>query len=259
MSIGEQLGSVGQQVAKYMQKSGLMLATVTNINDPDTLGRIKCKPVSEDEDVAETDWCFCLSPAGGKEYGCFFFPNVDDLVVLAFLNGDVHHPLVIGHYWANETVAPYKIEGGKNEISSIKTPKGVEIKLVDTDKKEKLLLTTPSGAFVQIDDEAKSISFQDKEADNAFTLNWEKGEAELKVKKKITMDAGGKASLTMESSGAITIEATDTLTLKGKDVNITANSNFEAEGMSAKVKANGMLTLQASGTAQLKGATVKIN
>ncbi len=258
MSIGEQLGSVGQQVAKYMQKSGLMLAVVTNITDPDKLGRIKCKPVSEDPEVAETDWCFCLTPAGGKNYGFFFFPHVDDLVVLAFLNGDLHHPFVIGNYWADKVSAPLKIEGGKNEVGLIKTPNGMEIRFVDAKDKEKLTLTTPSGATLSIDDEAKTIRFNDKEAKNALTLNWENGEAELKAKTKLTLSAG-KASVILESSGKITGKGSGAVSFEGSDIALKGKSSVKAQGATAEIKADGQLKLQGGGVAELKGGMVKIN
>ncbi len=256
--IGERLGSIGQQVAKNMQKSGLMLAVVTNITDPDNLGRIKCKPVSEDPEVAETDWCFCLTPAGGKNYGFFFFPHVDDLVVLAFLNGDVHHPLVIGHYWADTTSAPAKIEDGKNEIGLIKTPNGTEIRFVDTKEKEKLILSTPSESELHIDDEAKTIQFKDKGFENALTLNWEKGEIELKAKTKLTLSAG-ETSIVLESSGKITGKGSGAVSFDGSDIALKGKASFKAQGATAEVKADGQLTLQGGGIAQLKGATVKIN
>lgn len=258
MCIGEQLGSVGQQVAKYMQKSGLMLAVVTNVTDPDKLGRIKCKPVSEDPEVAETDWCFCLTPAGGKNYGFFFFPHVDDLVVLAFLNGDVHHPFVIGNYWADKTPAPLKIENGKNEIGLIKTPGGTEIRFVDTKEKEKLLITTPSGAALCIDDEAKAIQANDKKAENALILNWGKGEATLKAKTKLTLSAGD-TSIVLESGGKITGNGKGAVSFEGTEIALKGKSGVKAQGATVQVKADRQLSLQGGGIAELKGGIVKIN
>jgi uncharacterized protein involved in type VI secretion and phage assembly len=239
-------------------KTGLTLAKVTNINDPDALGRVKCRPISENPDIAETDWCFCMTPSGGTGYGIFFFPNVDDLVILGYLDGEIHHPFVLGRYWANEVTAPYKIESGKNEISSIKTPTAIEIKLDDAKEKQKLLLTTPSGAKFQIDDEAKTITAQDKDGKNSVRLNWEAGEMELLANKKITI-AAGDAKIILESSGNIRLDASASITQKSRDVSAKGDSSFKAEAMTAEVKANGQLTLQASGVTEVKGAMVKIN
>jgi uncharacterized protein involved in type VI secretion and phage assembly len=261
MSLAEALGAsegTGALLRGEARKSGIDMAVVTNIKDPDNLGRVRCKRLSEDPGVAETDWCYCMTPWGGKAYGMFFFPNVGDFVYLAYLGGEITNPVVIGCFWAGETAAPYKIESGKNEVSSIKTPKGIEIKLDDKDGKQKLLLTTPSGAQLQIDDEKKTILLQDKDAGNALTLKWEAGEIALKAKKKLTL-AAGDTTISLESSGKIEMKATSAVKAEAANVELKAKSAVKAEGATAEVKATGQLTLQASGMTQLKGAMVKIN
>lgn len=89
MSIAEELqaamGGMGQ-IGRQMERPGLALAVVTNINDEEKLNRVKCLPI-ENENAEETDWCYVMAPLGGKECGQFFFPNVNDLVVLAYLGG----------------------------------------------------------------------------------------------------------------------------------------------------------------------------
>lgn len=257
MSLGEHFSAGGAQNNKEIKRNGLSLAVVSNINDPDTLGRVRCKPVSEDPD-AETDWCFCLTPAGGDKYGFFFFPQVDDLVVLAYIGGDVHHPLVLGSFWAGDVQAPYQIEKGKNEISSIKTPKGTEIKFDDSEGKEKLIITTPSGAKIHLDDEAKSLAAQDKNGDNALVIKWEAGEIELKAKTKLSLSAG-ETKIVLESSGSLSGQSAKDLKLKSGNVELKGDASVKAEGAAVDVKASGQLTLQASGVNTIKGSLVKIN
>lgn len=258
MNLAQQLESAGTKYAKDMQKGGVMLAKVTNINDPDTLGRVKCKPVSTDPDVAETDWCFVMAPAGGNGYGTFFFPNVDDLVIVAFLNGNIHQPLVLGSYWAGETKAPYKIESGKNEIISTKTPLGSEIRLEDVKDKTKITITTPSGAVIQIDDENQTITAGDTDKKNQLLLNWKEGSVELKAEKTLTI-AAGDTTLTMESSGNVTVKSSKKIGLESADIAMKGNSSFKAEAATGEISASGKLSLTASGVAELKGGMVQIN
>jgi len=246
------------RLAGESHKSGLTLAKVTNINDPESLGRIKCRPVSQNPDVAETDWCFCMTPSGGNGYGIFFFPNVDDLVILAYLNGEVHHPFVLGRYWAGQTAAQYKIESGKNEIGSIKTPTGIEIKFDDAKEKQKLLVTTPSGSNLLIDDENKTVTARDKDGKNALTIKWGDGEIELKADKKLTLVSGG-STITLQSSGEISIQSSSSVSVKARDVSVKADSSFNAEAAVSAVKANATLTLQSSGQTAVKGSIVNIN
>ena len=249
---------MSNDASSYMRKSGVILAEVTNIKDPDNLNRLKCKPVTADKDVGETDCCFCMAPMGGQGYGQFFFPKVGDLVLLTYLGGDVHHPIVLGSYWANDIKAPYSIKDGVNEIRCIKTPAGIEIKLEDTEKKEKLTLTTPSGAMLQLDDENKSLALQDKNGENKLTILWEKGEITLAAKTKLTLSAG-ETSLVLESAGNITGKGNKTISFTGTDVEHKANSGFTANGSQVEIKSNGLLNVQASGNTTIKGALVQIN
>ena len=66
---------MSNDASSYMRKSGVILAEVTNIKDPDNLNRLKCKPVTADKDVGETDWCFCMAPSGGRVTASFSFPR----------------------------------------------------------------------------------------------------------------------------------------------------------------------------------------
>lgn len=249
---------MSNDASNYMRKSGVILAQVTNIKDPDNLNRVKCKPVTTDKDVAETDWCYCMAPMAGNAYGQFFFPKVEDLVLLGYLGGDVHHPIIFGSYWANDVKPPYTVTDGKNEIRSIKTPAGIEIKMEDVDKKEKLTLTTPSGAMILLDDENKLVNIKDKQGENQFTIDWGKGEIMLKAKTKITLEAG-KASLVLDGAGTIDASGDQAVNLTGADVAVKGNTSFKAEGGQVDLKASGMLNVQASGNATIKGAMVQIN
>ncbi len=234
------------------------MAQITNIKDPDNLNRVKCKPITSDKDVAETDWCYCAAPMAGNGYGQFFFPNPGDLVLLSYLGGDVHHPLILGGYWANDVKPPYQIQNGKNEVRSIKTPAGIEIKLEDTEKKEKVTITTPSGTMIQVDDEQKCISIKDKEAENQLAISWEKGEITLAAKTKLTLSAGD-TSLVLESSGNLTATAAKSMECSANDISLTSKASFQAQGAQLDLKSNGILNVQASGNAVIKGAIVQIN
>ena len=256
MGFAEQLLAASKP-NQHNKRTGLELAIVTNIDDPDGLGRVKVKPVSESTKVKETDWCFCMTPAGGNDYGLFFFPNVDDQVIISYIDGEVHRPIVLGSRWNNSVAAPYKIEDDKNEVISIRTPTHSELKFEDEPDKQKITLTTPSGAIIHIDDEAKTITIKGND-DNQMTMKWEDGEIELKAATKLTLSAGD-TKITLESSGTISGEASQEVGFKAANVNLKGDSSFAAEGATAEVKASGTLTLEASGKTTLKGSLVQIN
>lgn len=258
MSLAETLSEFTGQSPNSAYKGGIVLAQVTNINDPDSLGRVRCRPITQDNDVAETDWCHCMTPAGGNGYGVFFFPNVDDLVILAYINGEVHHPIVLGRFWADETAAPYAIDSGKNEVCSIKTPTGIEIKFDDVADKQKLTLTTPSGSVLGIDDEGKTLTFGDGNGDNALTMDLGGGEVVLKAKTKLTLSAGD-TTIVLESSGAITITSNNSVDVKTTNIGLAAKSEFKADGATVAVSATGQMDLKASGVTNVKGSLLNLN
>lgn len=253
-------GSRLDEFQGQMRRTGLTLARVTNITDPDKLNRVLCKPVvsDKDSDVLETEWCPVVQPFSGKSRGQFFMPSVDDLVLLAYLNGDPHCPYVIGGTWNSQSPPPYTVEDGKNFNFSIKTPGGTEVLFYDEKDKEYIRLTTPKGAMLEISDEQQTAVLQDKDKKDLLKINWKDGAIEITAEKKMTLSAGS-TKITMESSGTLTMESDKSATIKSADIKAKATNGFGAEGASAEVKATGKLSLQGA-TADLKGtAGVNIN
>lgn len=259
MSIAKQFEETLDAFGAYsqMDRMGLALGVVTNITDPEKLNRVKCLPV-ENDSQEETDWCYVMTPFGGKARGQFFFPNVDDLVVLGYLGGDPHRPIVLGACWNTETTPPYPIEDGKVYNFSIKTPSGTELLLYDEPEKQKVTLTLPSGTLLVLDDENKALRLSDKEGKNALEMDLEKGEALLKADTKLTLSAGS-TTIVLESGGNLTMKADSKIGIEAATVEGKASAKLGLQGASAEVKADGNLTLQASGPAALKGAVVQIN
>lgn len=246
MSIAEQLnslmGSSDLLTEREMFRTGLTLAKVTNITDKGELNRVKCLPIGS-PDKEETDWCYVMAPMGGENRGAFFFPQVDDLVVLAYLDGDPHRPLVLGACWNTACKPPRTVKEGKAEEYVLRTPKGIEIALQDTNQKQKVSLTMPSGTVLTLDDEKSRVTVQDKQGNNGLIMDMNSGEITLKARTKITI-AAGQATLELQSTGDITQKGAGKISIQGTNV---------------EVKSSAMMDLNASGPASLKGAVVKIN
>lgn len=175
---------------------GVYTATVSDVVDPDNLGRVKIKlPWAKDPgDDAYEAWARVSTLMGGDKRGSFFMPDVADEVLVAFADGDPRSPFVIGGLWNGQDKPPETMDGaGKNYKKVLKSRNGVTITLDDTDGKETLILETPGG--------------------QKLTLQDGPGSVELK-------DAAGN-SLKMETSG-VTITAVANLTIRALQVTVSA-------------------------------------
>ncbi len=84
---------------------GVVPGIVTDNDDPQSMGRVKLRfPWLSDD--AESSWARLSQPGAGKEYGMVWVPQVGDEVLVAFEQGDISHPIVIGGLWNGKDTAP---------------------------------------------------------------------------------------------------------------------------------------------------------
>lgn len=84
---------------------GVAAALVTNVSDPEGLGRIKLNfPWLDDEH--ETDWVRIATPMAGGGRGMHLIPEVNDEALVAFEHGDVRFPYVLGFLWNGQDATP---------------------------------------------------------------------------------------------------------------------------------------------------------
>lgn len=249
--IVDMLGNAGGPAEKRSVCSGIILAQVTNIKDPQNLGRVKCAYITSGDEARETGWIHCITPFGGSGYGSFFHPNTGDIVALAYENGDIHRPFVIGSLWVKDVDPPVTVEDGKNEEYSLTTPNKSYVSFTDTKDKEKLTVSTPKKRTVTLDDENQIIQISDE--NNTLSLNGKSGEVELACDKKLTIKVGSGVTVTCDgTSGAVEIKANKELKLSAPQINLSASGTAEISG-------SGSVTVKSSGAMTIKGSITKIN
>ena len=214
MSLLEILNPSDDQLFQRGSLSGVMVAIVTNNEDPDGMGRVKLKLPWLGDDY-ESDWARIATLMAGPERGVYFLPEVDDEVLIAFEHGDIRRPMVLGCLWNGVDAPPITNEDGENNIRLIKSRSGHMVRLDDTDGGEKIEIIGK--------DEVDSIVIDTSE--NAITIT---ADADINIKApngKIVMEcseleitASSSAKITGDSS--IDVEASSTLTLKGSTVEI---------------------------------------
>ena len=248
----------GQAIEKASVKNGIAIAKITDIKDPKNLNRVKCEYITADNEKNDTSktggtgWLFCITPFGGKDYGAFFHPNVGDIVAIAYENGDIHRPFVIGCLWIGKDFnAPLTVKDGKNEEYKFITPNKSYIDIVDTKDKEKITVSTPKGRQFVLDDEKKEISLTDGKTSVKISEN--NGATEITCDKKLTIKVGQGATIEIDgTSGAVSIKGNKEVKIEAAQISVKASGTGE-------VSANGSLEVKSSGMLTLKGSMTKIN
>lgn len=233
---------------------GVLVGLVTNINDPDKLGRAKVKFLLR-ESEQESDWIRIATPMAGADRGMLFLPEVNDEVLLAFNNGNVEEPFIIGALWNGQDKPPEASpldSNGKVNIRKIKSRAGNEIILTDESNQEKIELHTPKGKKILFDDGAKKIELADDNAQNKLTIDTNANSISLQAGSKVTIKVNS-CTIEVDGSGGISINApTSTLKLKANQIDIEAATSM-------KINANATMEVKAGAMMNIKGAMVKIN
>ena len=152
--------------------SAAHLARVVSLDDPEGLNRVQVRLISYAE-IAGQDlplWARVVAPFAGADRGAFFMPDIDDEVLVVFLQGDPRYPLVLGGLWSGLNAAPASIDAGGNIIKRLRSKNGIQITLEDQTGQETLTLETPGGQTVTLKDGPGEISIADANG-NSVTLD----------------------------------------------------------------------------------------
>ena len=195
---------------------GLVVAVVTNTDDPQAWGRVKVKFPWLADDV-ESDWARVIGIGAGPDAGFFAVPQVNDEVMVAFVHGDFNQPVVIGAVWNGKHKIPKQPkdapQGQKPLVRSWHSPKGHRIVLDDTSAK-KIEIVTTDGRSITLSDQDKKMIIKTQSVE----LTLEDQKLTIETATEINIKAG--SNLKMEANGNMDIQASGQLTLKGAMVNI---------------------------------------
>jgi len=86
----------------------------------------------------------------GGDRGSWFMPEVGDEVLVAFSQGDVEHPFIIGFLWNGQDKPPASDISTK--VRRLRTVSGHQIDFDDIGGEEKIVITTKGGHKILMDD-----------------------------------------------------------------------------------------------------------
>jgi phage protein D/phage baseplate assembly protein gpV len=217
-------GGSSSSVANQGQGGGgshsVVVGIVTNNQDSDGMARVKVRFPWLSQD-AESNWIRVASPMAGNGRGMVFLPEVDDEVLIAFENGDLNRPYVLGALWNGEDSPPETNSDGHNNIRKIRSRSGHEIVFNDDDTshREKIEIHTNAGHIITMDDSTGSekIEIKDKTGNNSIKLDSVQNAVAISGATKITLDA---PTVELTSQGNMTFRANGILTIQGSMVRI---------------------------------------
>jgi phage baseplate assembly protein gpV len=103
---------------------GVAVGKVINLVDPLMLGRVQVQlPFIDSLDLSP--WARIAQPMAGISHGFYFIPNINDEVLVAFEQGDVNAPYIIGALW--NSLAPPPLRSPLPQIRAIRTLAGNQI------------------------------------------------------------------------------------------------------------------------------------
>ncbi|MTI85721.1 MAG: phage tail protein [Firmicutes bacterium] len=243
MSLYDSLARADGHV-KSNKIDGVVVGIVTNNKDPEKMGRVKLKlPIRECQN--ETNWARVATLMAGSSKGTFFLPEVGDEVLVAFGDGDMRKPYVIGMLWNSKEKPPETNSDGKNNIRKIKSRSGHELVFDDDKSSGNIVIHTNKGHTITLDDSGSGkIEIKDKSKKNTVTVNSATNEIKLQSGMKISLKSKSCSLLIDSMKNSVTLNSGLQLKLKAQKVDI---------------EAGGMMNIKSGGLLNLKGTMVKIN
>jgi uncharacterized protein involved in type VI secretion and phage assembly len=198
--------------------NGLAVGLVTNTEDPNHLGRVKLKWPALSDDI-ESHWARVILPGAGSGRGFWVIPEVNDEVLVAFANGDVNQPYVLGGVWNGKDKPPQT----KVDIREWKSVSGHVVRLIDTQGSEKIEVIDKGGnAKISIDSATTDVTVETK--------------GNVKV---------------ISKTAAITIDAKTDATVNALNVTVQAKAKLSLSGATVEIAGQGMT--------KISGGMVQIN
>lgn len=224
---------------------GLQIGVVKQINsDPDNELRVKIDLplIGVGGDGV---WARLSNIYASSGFGSFFYPEVNDEVIVGFFNDDPRFPVILGSLYSSGR-APAFTPDEQNNIKAVVTR--TKMKIEFQEDKKIITITTPGNNQVVLSDDDKSIKLSDQN-NNVIKMSAD------------GIDINSAAAITIKAATTMTLEASTGASLKvsGGDFSAQAMNISNEAQLSYKAQGNATAQLTASGEVKIQGAIVMIN
>jgi len=214
--------------------NGVVIAQVTDNNDPNNQARVKLKFPWLDDNY-ESDWARVTQLGAGPNSGALFMPEVNDEVLVAFEFGDIRRPFVVGSL--------YNGQDTPNLGSSLFNNGQVM---------RRGLISRKGHQFIFFDDPNKAgVAIISSDGNLKISLNETNSEIHISSQGKVHVEC--QQDMTLESQANLNLKA-------GQELKVEAGTNLDMKGGSgAKLDGGPQLEVKASGQLKVSGAMVDVN
>lgn len=182
-------------------------------------------------------------PIATQCIGLVGIPRIGDLVLLAFINGDINAPIVIGRLYNDEDRPP-----PNNAEEVVYVPPYSR-----TPDVRRIYLEFPGGMIFRITDDEVDVN-----AGDTKVIIQRSGDVIIESKANINVKAEGDA--TLKAKGNMTFSGSSIKIESKKDLNLKSGTDMKVEsGTSAEIKSSAEMKVEAAAQMKIKGATVHIN
>jgi type VI secretion system secreted protein VgrG len=285
---------MGSQTAVVVGKSGEEIWV-------DKHGRVKVQFHWDREgkrDENSSCWVRVSSAWAGKGWGFIQIPRVGQEVIVDFLEGDPHQPIITGRVWNGDNAPPYDLPANQTQsgVKSRSSAKGGtdnfnEIRFEDKKDSEEILIHAEKDLLTEVEnDETRTVGNDRtttiennetktvKSGDESITL--EQGSQTLEIKMgDQTIELGqGSQTLTIKMGDQTTTLNMGNITTTAKLGNVETKANvgkvatealqgieFTCGPSSIKIDPSGvtikgiMVTVEGTATAEVKGPLTQVN
>ena len=246
---------------------GVMVGIVAKNYHPDMGGRVCVTIPTRDEGANELQWARLAMPSSGKKWGHYFLPEVGDQVLLAFEEGNIEKPYIIGCVPKDNNNFLTTSVDQNNQYKRIVTKHGSMITFEDSalaedGSQDKITIQTAGKAHtVLLDNAANKIRIGDKAGEEYVEMLTQPGAGSItiKAKSKLTIQVGDTITLTLNGeSGAVKLTAQQVTVEASNKFGVKTEGMLKLEGAQISEQASAMHKLESSGMVNISGTPIKI-
>ncbi len=243
---------------------GIVLGVVQSNYSQDMPGRICVAIPVRDAKANELKWARVAMPYSGSKWGFYFLPEVGDQVLVAFENGNIEKPYIIGSIPKDSNRFLSGSVNANNECKRIVTKNGNTIEFADVadqdGKQDKIKIHTANKSHnLTLDNEKGSMVLSDKEGKNKLEIQTTNGNIQLKTEHKLSIAVGDSIEVILNGdSGTVQVKCGKLNVEADQSAKVTTSGKLGLNGGNVALDASASFKVSSSGISSIGGSPVKI-